>query len=118
MVAQASERVVTIADASKLVAKLGTTFALPVEVVRWGWEAHARFLRSLGADVALRVAADGQRFATDNGNFVLDCRFAGGIEDPRALEEALAHIMGHEGVWPATGAEILDAWTAAAPAAA
>ena len=36
----------------------------------------------------------------------------------RALEEALAHIMGHEGVWPATGAEILDAWTAAAPAAA
>jgi peptidoglycan/xylan/chitin deacetylase (PgdA/CDA1 family) len=27
-----------------------------------------------------------------------------------ALEEALAHIMGHEGVWAATGSEILDAW--------
>jgi hypothetical protein len=30
----------------------------------------------------------------------------------RALEEALAHITGHQGVWAATGAEILDAWTA------
>jgi allantoinase len=27
-----------------------------------------------------------------------------------ALESALAHIMKHPGVWPATGAEILDAW--------
>jgi allantoinase len=27
-----------------------------------------------------------------------------------ALEEALRHIMGHTGVWAATGAEILDAW--------
>ncbi|TAK81226.1 MAG: polysaccharide deacetylase [Betaproteobacteria bacterium] len=27
-----------------------------------------------------------------------------------ALESALAHIMRHPGVWPATGAEILDAW--------
>ena len=29
-----------------------------------------------------------------------------------ALEQALAHIMRHPGVWPATGAEILDAWKA------
>lgn len=30
-----------------------------------------------------------------------------------ALEQALAHIMRHAGVWPATGAEILDAWSSA-----
>ena len=30
----------------------------------------------------------------------------------RALEEALAHIMRHPGVWAATGGEILDAWKA------
>jgi len=29
-----------------------------------------------------------------------------------ALEQALAHIMRHRGVWAATGSEILDAWTA------
>jgi allantoinase len=30
----------------------------------------------------------------------------------RALEEALAHIMRHKGVWAATGSQILDAWRA------
>ena len=30
------------------------------------------------------------------------------------LEAVLAHIMRHRGVWPATGAEILDAWKAGA----
>ena len=30
----------------------------------------------------------------------------------KALEDALQHIMGHDGVWAATGSEILDAWTA------
>ncbi len=29
-----------------------------------------------------------------------------------ALESALTHVMRHPGVWPATGAEILDAWKA------
>jgi hypothetical protein len=28
------------------------------------------------------------------------------------LERALDHFMRHPGVWPATGAEILDAWKA------
>ena len=27
-----------------------------------------------------------------------------------ALEQALQHIMGHQGVWAATGSQILDAW--------
>jgi peptidoglycan/xylan/chitin deacetylase (PgdA/CDA1 family) len=30
----------------------------------------------------------------------------------RALEEALAHIMRHRGVWAATGSQILEAWRA------
>ncbi|MDP3519257.1 MAG: polysaccharide deacetylase family protein [Hydrogenophaga sp.] len=34
-----------------------------------------------------------------------------------ALEEALAHIMRHRGVWAATGSQILDAWRAAQPQA-
>jgi hypothetical protein len=29
-----------------------------------------------------------------------------------ALEQALKHIIGHQGVWSATGSEILDAFTA------
>jgi len=94
MVAQASVRVVIIADESKRVSRLGTTFALPIETVRWGWEAHARFLRSLGAAVTLRAAADGKPVTSDNGHVFLDCRFRDGIEDPAALEETLAHRAG------------------------
>jgi peptidoglycan/xylan/chitin deacetylase (PgdA/CDA1 family) len=32
----------------------------------------------------------------------------------KALEDALAHIMSHPGVWAATGSQILDAWQAQA----
>jgi ribose 5-phosphate isomerase A len=94
MVAQASKRVVIIADAGKRVLRLGTTFALPVEVVRWGWESHARFLRGLGAAVGVRSAADGKPTTSDNGHIFLDCRFPHGIDDPEALEEKLARRAG------------------------
>ena len=94
MVAQASARVVIIADAGKRVERLGTTFALPIEVVRWGWEAHARFVRGWGAAVSLRSGSDGTPVTTDNGHFLLDCRFPSGIEDPAALESALARRAG------------------------
>jgi ribose 5-phosphate isomerase A len=94
MVAQASARLVIIADESKCVERLGTTFALPVEVVKWGWEAHARFLRSRGAEVAVRTGRDGIPIPSDNGNVFLDCRFEQGIPDPNALEETLAHRAG------------------------
>ena len=94
MVAQASARVVIIADESKRVARLGASFPLPVETVSWGWESHVRFLRSLGADVALRTGPDGKPAASDNGHVLLDCRFPGGIEDPHALDEALVHRAG------------------------
>jgi ribose 5-phosphate isomerase A len=94
MVAQASERLVIIADESKRVARLGTRFALPLEVVRWGWEAHARFLRGLGAEATPRAGSDGQAAMSDNGHVLLDCRFREGIADPAGLEEALAHRAG------------------------
>lgn len=94
MVAQASDRVVIIADAGKRVEHLGSTFALPIEVVRWGWESHVRFLAEWGGQAVLRSGADGTPVTTDNGLYVLDCRFAEGIEDPHALEDALARRAG------------------------
>lgn len=89
MVAQASERVVIIADASKSVARLGTSSPLPLEVVRWGWESHVSFMRGWGAVVSVRTQRDGEPLESDNGQVFLDCHFEDGIEDPGALEEAL-----------------------------
>jgi ribose 5-phosphate isomerase A len=74
--------------------RLGSTFALPVEVVRWGWEAHARYLERCGAEVVMRAGADRMPAVSDNGHVFLDCRFPGGIGDPHALEDALVRRAG------------------------
>lgn len=94
MVAQASDRLVIIADERKVVERLGTVSALPVEVVSWGWEAHVAFLRSWGAEAALRRESDGRPVRSDNGQLFLDCRFEGGIEDAAALDQALSTRAG------------------------
>ena len=94
MVVQASERFVVIADAGKRVERLGTLSPLPVEVVEWGMDAQLRFLRSLGAEAFVRSGSGGEPARSDNGNVFLDCRFAGGIEDPAGLERALGQRAG------------------------
>jgi ribose 5-phosphate isomerase A len=98
IVATASSRMVVVADASKRVATLGK-YPLPVEVVRFGLAATRNMLEVLASDagctgeVKLRMKADGQPFATDSGNLILDCAF-GRIDDPEALDEALKLIPG------------------------
>ena len=94
MVAQASERLVIIADEGKAVERLGTLSPLPVEVVDWGHGAHVKFMEAAGAEVSIRSMDDGIPLRTDNGNLVLDCRFPDGIEDPAGLEEALRRRAG------------------------
>jgi ribose 5-phosphate isomerase A len=89
IVASVSDRVVIVVDESKLVQRLGTRGPLPVEVVPFGWRTVQAPLARLGAEPTLRTTADGAPFRTDGGHFILDCRFAGGIDDPRAVEAAL-----------------------------
>ena len=88
MVAQASDRLVVIADDRKRVQRLGTLSPLPVEVVDWGVRSHTDFLASFGAEVVLR-SYDGGPVRSDNGNLFLDCRFPDGIGDAPAIARAL-----------------------------
>ncbi|NTU80652.1 MAG: ribose-5-phosphate isomerase A, partial [Chloroflexales bacterium] len=81
-----------VVDESKLVPALGTGFALPVEVVTFGWGASARFLRGLGAQVTRRLAG-AEPFISDQGNYILDCAF-GPMADPAALAAQLAGRAG------------------------
>jgi ribose 5-phosphate isomerase A len=92
IVAQASHRQVIVVDESKLSPRLGTHWALPVEVVEFGWRSHARFLEYLGAKVIPRQV-DGTRFVTDQGNIILDSDF-GPIADAPGLASALAARAG------------------------
>lgn len=98
IVAAASDRMVVIADGSKLVDPLGR-FPLPVEVNPFGLGATRalveRVMAEQGAEggVTLRTKADGSPFVTDGGHYILDALF-GRILSPEALSRALLDIPG------------------------
>jgi ribose 5-phosphate isomerase A len=89
VVASVSDRLVIVADESKVVERLGTRAPLPLEVDPFAMAVLGPFLRSLGAEPSLRLAAGGAPLVTDGGHLILDCRFPDGIADPEALESAL-----------------------------
>jgi ribose 5-phosphate isomerase A len=93
IVAQASRREIIIVDEEKLSPALGTRWALPVEVVPFGWRSQAAFLESLGAAVTLRKGAGGSPYRTDQQNLILDCAF-GPIAEPGALASRLSSRAG------------------------
>jgi ribose 5-phosphate isomerase A len=94
IVAQNSRKLIIIADSSKRVSRLGTHAPLPVEVALFAHQTHETFLRGLGCEPSLRLLQAGKPFQTDNGNYIYDCRFPGGIEDPQTLQEMIRRRAG------------------------
>ncbi len=97
VVAQASRRNIIVVDESKLSLRLGTRWALPVEVIPFATKAEENFLKSLGASVTLRLGEQGQPYKTDQHNYILDANF-GEMADPNRLAAKLnerAGIMEH-----------------------
>ncbi len=97
ILAQASRRNIIMVDESKLSVQLGTLFSVPVEVLSLAWTLEAKYIESLGAKVDLRKSSDGNPYTSDQGNFILDCRF-GPIPDPEKLADQLsrrAAVMEH-----------------------
>ena len=98
IVATASDRMIVIADASKLVETLGR-FPLPIEVIPFGLQATLGMIEMLGEDcgcwgeLILRTTASGEPFRTDSGNFIVDAHF-GAIEEPEELDDALKLVPG------------------------
>jgi ribose 5-phosphate isomerase A len=114
MVAEASTKMVCIADDTKLVDHLGR-FPLPIEVVQYGWQATRRsvsaLLTDLGYDVEIvRRARDGEPVVTDSGNFILDARM-GVITDKATLDTNLNWIAGvvEHGLFTGIAHEVLMA---------
>ena len=89
-----AERFIVVVDSSKLVDKLGSTFALPVEVLPMAVTPVTRALEALGGTPELRMGVnkDGP-VITDQGNMVLDVKMTG-IDDPAALEKTINNIPG------------------------
>lgn len=96
IVAAASKRMVVVVDSSKRVTRIGTA-KLPVEVLPFARAFVAARLASMGADVALRLAADGTPFTSDQGNIILDARSID-LSDPAhvaAAIDAIPGVVGH-----------------------
>ncbi|NEQ45377.1 MAG: ribose-5-phosphate isomerase RpiA [Leptolyngbya sp. SIOISBB] len=89
-----AEQFIVVVDSSKLVDKLGSTFALPVEVLPMAVAPVTRKIEAMGATVDLRMGVnkDGP-VITDQGNMVLDAKF-NAIANPAEMEAALNNIPG------------------------
>ncbi|MDP6940961.1 MAG: ribose-5-phosphate isomerase RpiA [Planctomycetota bacterium] len=95
IVAAAGAKVAIIVGEGKRVERLGTTFLLPVEILPFGHTATAQKVSAQGCQPFLRTAdQEGTRMVTDNGNYILDCKFENGIENPEELHRLLSEIPG------------------------
>lgn len=98
IVAASSKRMVVVADASKLVRRLGR-FALPVEVAEFGHASTAARIADAASalgyssiPIVLR-SQDGAPFKSDGGNLIYDCAFAS-IKNAARLAAALSAVPG------------------------
>ena len=89
LLAKAAKQFLVVADKSKLVDRIGTNFAIPIEVMPMAWRAAKRSLEAAGGVGELRqnVAKDGLT-VTSHGSLVLDMTF-----DPSISEESLNHLI-------------------------
>lgn len=94
IVASVARRFIVITDITKQVARLGTGFPLPVEVVPFGATPVRKHLEALGATLQICQQQDDTIFVTENGNIIFDCTFAGGIANPEELDAHLHSIVG------------------------
>jgi ribose 5-phosphate isomerase A len=82
---------VIVAEETKLVQRLGEHWAVPVEIVPFGYKSTIRLLERWGqAQIRMR---EGARWLTDSGNLICDVRVEP-IADPAALDRELVSLPG------------------------
>ena len=106
MVEAVADTFICIVDETKLCARLGPSFALPVEITPFCHEHTLRSVTALpamaGCTASLRMGRvstgakrDGDQIAvTDNGNYIIDLQFSTPIKDVRAAARALDSTVG------------------------
>jgi ribose 5-phosphate isomerase A len=89
LLAKAAKQFIVVADKSKLVDRIGTNFAIPIEVMPFAWKAVKQSLEAAGGvgDLRQNSAKDGLSI-TSHGSLVLDMAF-----DKAISEESLNHLI-------------------------
>ena len=93
IIAANSKRLIIVVDDAKLVEHLGTIYPLPVEITPFGWEATFRRFKTFNCDVQIRRTPTGDFYVSDNGNYILDCKFEI-IATPELTERFISVIPG------------------------
>ena len=89
-----ADQFVVVVDSGKLVDRLGSTFAVPVEVLPMAMTPVMRAIEKLGGKPILRMGVKkAGPVITDQGNMVIDVKFDK-IEQPAELEKTLNNIPG------------------------
>lgn len=95
VVASASEKLIIIADESKLVEKLASKFLIPIEVLPFSLGVVKKKIKNMGIEPIVRQAEKKMGpVVTDNGNFIIDLKFPKPIDDPAKVAIDLKMIPG------------------------
>jgi ribose 5-phosphate isomerase A len=104
LLAKAAKQFFVVADKSKLVARIGSNFAIPIEVMPFAWQAVKRSLEQLGGigDLRPNVAKDGLSISA-YGSLILDMSFDANLAEgelnqrlnntPGVIEHGIFHQL-------------------------
>lgn len=94
LLARAARQFLVVADKSKLVDRIGTNYAIPIEVMPLAWKAAKRSIEALGGrgDLRANAAKDGLSISS-HGSLVLDMVFDKSITES-ALNDLLNNTPG------------------------
>lgn len=120
LLAKAAKQFFVVADKSKLVERIGTNFAIPIEVMPLAWQAVKKSIEKAGGQGDLRpnVAKDGLSMSS-YGSLVLDMSFKHTLSEgdlnqllnniPGIIEHGIFHQLA-SAVFIADGGNIEEKW--------
>jgi ribose 5-phosphate isomerase A len=93
LLAKTSKQFIVIGDKSKMVAKIGEKFPIPIEITPIAWKIAKKLITEISQKCDLRPNAAGDAYAiTSYGNYVLDCEFK--YDDLYKLASEISQIPG------------------------
>ena len=93
LLAKTSKQFIVIGDKSKMVAKIGEKFPIPIEISPIAWKIAKKLITEISQKCDLRPNAAGDAYAiTSYGNYVLDCEFK--YDDLSKLASEISQIPG------------------------
>ncbi len=97
VLAQATHKNLIIVDESKMSARLGQKWAIPIEVIPFAVDSEEIFLKSIGGKPLRRETDDGKPYQTDQGNYILDTDFGpiGNLDELAGYLNDRAGIVEH-----------------------